>query len=77
MWKLIKTEVEYYRWLYFLSITLIIVVDVGLTINNRWIEAQNEFPGLRIIWIGISIAFGGFLFVSSLYTFNKRKLYLE
>ena len=55
MWKLIKTEIIYYRWLYVLSIALVILINLGLTIDNRWIEAQNDFPGLRIIWIGINI----------------------
>lgn len=55
MWKLIKTEIKYYRWLYILSIALVILINFGLTMDGRWIEAQNDFPGLRIIWVGISI----------------------
>jgi len=55
MWKLIKTEIQYYQWLYILSITLVIIINFGLTMDNRWIEAQSDFPGLRIIWLGISI----------------------
>ncbi len=55
MWKLIKTEIRYYKWLYILSIALVVLINFGLTIDNRWIEAQADFPGLRVIWIGISI----------------------
>jgi len=55
MWKLIKTEIIYYRWLYILSIALVILINFGLTMDNRWFEAQSDFPGLRIIWLGISI----------------------
>lgn len=55
MWHLIKSEIEYYKWLYIVSIIFVIVVNFGLTIDNRWIEAQNDFPGLRIIWLGIGI----------------------
>ena len=55
MWQLVKTEIEYYKWLYILSIMLVIIINIGLTIDGRWIEAQNDFPGLRIIWWGVGI----------------------
>lgn len=55
MLKLLKTEIEYYRWLYILSIAVVIIINFGLTIDNHWIEAQDDFPGLRIIWMGVGI----------------------
>ena len=55
MLKLIKTEIIYYRWLYILSLLLVIIINFGLTMDNRWIEAQGDFPGQRIIWLGIGI----------------------
>jgi len=55
MWKLIKTEIKYFKWLYILTVTFVIIVNSGLTIDNRWIEAQDDFPGLRVIWLGIGI----------------------
>lgn len=55
MWHLVKTEIKYFKWLYILSLLFVIIVNVGLTIDNRWIEAQNDFPGLRIIWLGIGM----------------------
>ena len=55
MWQLIKTEIQYYKWLYIMSLIFVIIVNIGLTIDNRWIESQGDFPGLRIIWIGIGI----------------------
>ena len=55
MWRLIKTEIEYFKWLYILSVLFVIVINFGLTIDERWIEAQDDFPGLRIIWLGIGI----------------------
>lgn len=55
MWRLVKSEIEYFKWLYILSILLVIVVNFGLTLDGRWIEAQNDFPGLRIIWLGVGI----------------------
>ncbi len=55
MWKIIRTEIQYYRWLYILSLALVILINFGLSMDNRWIEAQSDFPGLRIIWLGISI----------------------
>ena len=67
MWKLIRTEIQYFRWLYILSILFVIIVNFGLTIDGRWVEAQNDFPGLRIIWLGIGIVV---LFFALL--FNKK-----
>jgi len=55
MWKLLKTEIEYFIWLYILSIMVVIIINLGLTIDGRWIEAQDDFPGLRIIWLGVGI----------------------
>ncbi len=55
MWRLVKSEIEYFKWLYILSILFVIVVNFGLTADGRWIEAQNDFPGLRIIWLGVGI----------------------
>lgn len=55
MWCLVKTEIKYFKWLYIQSLLFVIIVNVGLTIDNRWIEAQNDFPGLRIIWLGICV----------------------
>lgn len=55
MWKIVKCEIEYFKWLYILSIIFVIIVNFGLTVDGRWIEAQNDFPGLRIIWLGIGI----------------------
>lgn len=55
MWKIVKYEIEYFKWLYILSIIFVIIVNFGLTIDGRWIEAQDDFPGLRIIWLGIGI----------------------
>jgi hypothetical protein len=34
---------------------VVVVVNIGLTIDNRWVEAQHDFPGLRVIWFGIGI----------------------
>jgi len=55
MWKLLKTEIEYFKWLYILSIAVVIIINLGLTFDGRWIEAQEDFPGLRIIWLGVGI----------------------
>ncbi|MBU1798021.1 MAG: hypothetical protein KKF21_06545, partial [Bacteroidetes bacterium] len=55
MWQLVKTEIEYFKMLYILSLASVVAVNLGLTIDDRWVEAQNDFPGLRVIWIGISI----------------------
>jgi hypothetical protein len=55
MWKLLKTEIEYFRWLYILGLLFVIIVNIGITIDGRWIEAQNDFPGLRVIWLGVGI----------------------
>jgi hypothetical protein len=55
MWKLIKIEIGYYKLLYILSIIFVLVVNTGITIDGRWIEAQEDFPGLRVIWLGIGI----------------------
>ena len=55
MWKLIISEIEYFKWLYILSIIFVLIVNFGLTIDGRWIEAQSDFPGLRIIWLGVGI----------------------
>jgi len=67
MWKLLKTEIEYFKWLYILSILFIFIVNLGITLDGRWIEAQNDFPGLRVIWIGAGIVV---LFFTVL--FNKK-----
>jgi hypothetical protein len=65
MWRIVKSEIEYFKWLYILSILFVIVVNFGLTIDERWIEAQGDFPGLRIIWLGVGIVvlFFALLFV--------------
>jgi len=55
MWKLIKTEIEYFKWLYIISLIVVIIINIGLTIDNKWIEAQNDFPGIRVIWMGVGI----------------------
>lgn len=55
MWKLFKSEMKYFKWLYILSIVLVIIINFGLTIDGRWIEAQNDFPGIRSIWLGTGI----------------------
>jgi len=55
MWRIVKNEIEYFKWLYILSAIFVIIVNFGLTIDERWIEAQDDFPGLRIIWLGIGI----------------------
>ena len=55
MWHLVKTEIKYFKWLYILCLLFVVIVNIGLTIDNRWIEAQNDFPGLRVIWLGIGI----------------------
>jgi hypothetical protein len=31
------------------------IVNLGITIDGKWIEAQNDFPGLRIVWMGVGI----------------------
>lgn len=67
MWKLVKAEISYFKWLYILCLTFVIIINLGLTIDERWIEAQNDFPGLRIIWLGIGIVV---LFFTLL--FNRR-----
>ena len=54
MWRIVKSEIEYFKWLYILSILFVIVVNSGLTIDERWIEAQSDFPGLRV---GIVVLF--------------------
>jgi len=55
MWRIVKNEIEYFKWLYILSVIFVIIVNFGLTIDERWVEAQNDFPGLRIIWLGMGI----------------------
>ena len=55
MWRLVKSEMEYYKWLLILSCTLVLLINIALTIDNRWIEAQGDFPGLRVIWFGVGI----------------------
>jgi len=35
MWQLIKSEIEYFKWLYILSITLVVLINFGLTIDER------------------------------------------
>jgi hypothetical protein len=55
MWKLLKTEVEYFRWLYILGLLVVIIINTGLTLDGKWIEAQDDFPGLRVIWLGVGI----------------------
>jgi hypothetical protein len=55
MWKLVKTEIEYFKWLYIISLIVVIIINIGLTIDNKWIEAQNDFPGIRVIWMGVGI----------------------
>lgn len=55
MWKLLKIEIEYFRWLYIINLAFVIIVNFGLTIDGKWIEAQGDFPGLRVIWMGIGI----------------------
>lgn len=55
MWCLVKSEMLYFRWLFILSLLLIILINIGLTADSRWIEAQNDFPGLRVIWFGVGI----------------------
>lgn len=55
MWYLLKTEISYFKWLYIFSLAFVIIVNFGLTIDGRWIEAQGDFPGLRIIWMGVGI----------------------
>lgn len=55
MWKIVKSEIEYFRWLYIVSIVIVIIINFGLTADGRWIEAQDDFPGLRIIWFGVGI----------------------
>jgi hypothetical protein len=67
MWKLLRTEIKYFKWLYVLSLLFVFIVNIGITLDGRWIEAQNDFPGLRIIWIGAGIIV---LFFTVL--FNKK-----
>ena len=55
MWKIVKSEIEYFRWLYIFSIAIVIIINFGLTLDGRWIEAQDDFPGLRVIWLGVGI----------------------
>lgn len=55
MWKIVKSEIEYFRWLYIFSIAVVIIINFGLTLDGRWIEAQDDFPGLRVIWLGVGI----------------------
>ena len=55
MWKIVKSEIEYFRWLYIISIAIVIIINFGLTLDGRWIEAQDDFPGLRVIWLGVGI----------------------
>jgi hypothetical protein len=55
MWKLLKTEISYFRWLYILSLIFVAIINIGLTVDDRWIEAQGDFPGLRVIWLGVGI----------------------
>jgi len=67
MWKLVSTEIKYFQWLYIISIAFVVIVNAGISIEGRWIEAQDDFPGLRIIWLGVGIVV---LFFSLL--FNKK-----
>ena len=67
MWRLLKTEIEYFKWLYILSLAFVLIVNIGLTIDGRWVEAQDDFPGLRVIWLGVGIVV---LFFALL--FNRR-----
>lgn len=64
MWNLIKYEIDYYKWLFIIGIVLILLINIGLTFDNRWLEAQYDFPGLRVIWFGLGIVvfFGTLLF---------------
>lgn len=55
MWRLVKLEIEYFKWLYIISILFVVIINFGLTIDNRWVVAQEDFPGLRIIWLGVGI----------------------
>lgn len=71
MWLLIKSEIEYYKWLYILSTILVVVINFGLTIDNRWIEAQNDFPGVRSIWLGVGIVV---LFFTALFNRSSGRL---
>jgi hypothetical protein len=55
MWKLVKSEILYFRWLYIISMAVVLIINTGLTIDGKWIEAQDDFPGLRVIWMGVGI----------------------
>ena len=55
MWILLKAELIYYRWLYITCILFTILLNIALTIDSKWIEAQGDFPGLRVIWLGLGI----------------------
>jgi hypothetical protein len=33
----------------------VLIINTGLTIDGKWIEAQDDFPGLRVIWMGVGI----------------------
>jgi hypothetical protein len=34
---------------------VVLIINTGLTIDGKWIEAQDDFPGLRVIWMGVGI----------------------
>jgi len=55
MWYLLKTEICYFKWLYIICLAFVILINMGITLDGRWIEAQGDFPGLRIIWLGVGI----------------------
>ena len=55
MWKLVQSEIMYFRWLYIISMAVVLIINTGLTIDGKWIEAQDDFPGLRVIWMGVGI----------------------
>lgn len=55
MWQLVKSEIEYFKWLYILSVLFVVIINFGLTIDGKWVEAQSDFPGLRVIWLGIGM----------------------
>jgi len=71
---LLKAELSYYKWLYVLCILITLLLNIALTADGKWIEAQGDFPGLRVIWLGIGIIV---LFFTILFNKKNGRLRLQ
>ncbi|MFC2084516.1 hypothetical protein ACFLS9_05620 [Bacteroidota bacterium] len=51
MWNILYSEIKYNKVVILIGLTFVIILNIVLVLSGDWIKAQNDFPGLRVVWV--------------------------